>query len=240
MCDPPALPVPGPKVRVPRPVDKRGTFATVGLRHKASDHIGLPRAHRRCRGRRPGSPSMPGFEPRPDPAAANAAIRRSVRSAVIADSSGFQRKLGTSNSGSPSIALASMRRSRRRAGGCCGGGSRRGSSVSRPMSSWRIELARERHQLRALPLGPLEPAGDVVADPAKRRPGGSPQAPPQLDGDRRRLVVWERRDVGAWPRALDRGAPAGPRRAAAGGRRRRRPRARGRRPRGRTRRPRRA
>ena len=72
-----------------------------------------------------------------------------------------------------------------------------------------VDLPCQRHQLGALALGPVEPPGDVVADPAKRRSGRPPQPQPELDRDRRRLVVGKRRDVGARPRALGQERPPG-------------------------------
>ena len=69
-----------------------------------------------------------------------------------------------------------------------------------------VELPGERNQLAPLlirPLGPIEPAGHVIADPAERLRGRTPELQANLDCDRRCLVLGQLRDVGAGPGTLE-------------------------------------
>ena len=103
----------------------------------------------------------------------------------------------------------------------------------------REQLARERDQLAALvafALAAVDPAGHVVADPAERLARRPPQPARDVDGDRDRLLLRQRREVVARAARALRAARAASGRCAAAERRRRRPRARATRPRAATRR----
>ena len=128
---------------------------------------------RPSRGRRRGSRPTRASAPDRDP-------RRESREPPLGDVELHRRpervpeERGTSNSGSPSIALASIARYGRRRGGCCGGGGRRApASPGRPRARRR---ARARAGSgRALP-DPSAPPGRASAG---RGPRSSGTAPPQ-------------------------------------------------------------
>ena len=197
-----------------------------------------PRARRRSRGRRRGQRSMPGSGPRRGPP------RRTPRSGARCarpsspTRAGSRGSDGTSNSGSPSIALASIATYPRPCRRMLWWWKSPCTSVVTPGVERRIELPRERYQLAAaLALRLVEPGRDVVADPPEGRrrraaTGGRPARSRPSSPRRREAPRCRSRD-----RRAPSGGPGGPGRAAGGGRRRRRPRARERRPRGRTRRP---
>ena len=142
-----------------------------------------PRSRPR-RGRSRGSPPRRASRHSSRPAAANAASLRCVTSRRIRYGIGFQRNEATSYSGSPSIGFGSIatypvhRREHV-------------VVVEVPVHERRrsdLELAKEPSRRGNQPaprpvLRPLEPASDMVSDPAEGRPGGPPELATELDRD---------------------------------------------------------